>query len=80
MTATLNESFAAHDAAETISEVHPAGWAFINDWRVEPQANDRTPVLGTGASSKQASPSARRSTARRQHQAMFRAWSQKRHD
>jgi len=54
-------------------------WAFINGWRVEPQFNDRAPAIGEVASSA-ASPSAARSTARRKHQAMFKQWSQDRHD
>jgi hypothetical protein len=54
-------------------------WAFINGWQVEPQSDDRAPVFGVVASSP-ASPSARRSTARRKHQAMFKEWSQDRHD
>jgi len=80
MTDILTEPLAEHDLAKAVSTVQPAGWAFINEWRVEPQANDRMPVLGSGSVSAHGSPAARRSTARRQHQAMFRAWSQKRHD
>lgn len=54
-------------------------WALINGWRVEPQSNDRAPAFGVVAP---ASPSAavRRSTVRRKHQEMFKAWSQDRHD
>jgi hypothetical protein len=54
-------------------------WAFINSWKVNPQADDRAQALGTVASNA-ASPSTRRSTARRKHQAMFKEWSQDRHD
>lgn len=54
-------------------------WAFINSWKVNPQADDRAQALGTVASDA-ASPSARRSTARRKHQVMFKEWSQDRHD
>ena len=54
-------------------------WAFINGWKVEPQSNDRAPAFGSVAAGT-ASPSARRSSARRKHQAMFKEWSQERHD
>lgn len=54
-------------------------WTFINSWKVEPQSEDRMPVLGDVAQSA-ASPSARRSTARRMHQAMYKEWSKERHD
>jgi hypothetical protein len=54
-------------------------WAFINSWKVNPQADDRAQAFGTVTTS-DASPSARRSTARRKHQAKFKEWSQDRHD
>jgi len=54
-------------------------WAFINGWKVEPQSDDRAPMFGEVAHST-ASPSAHRSSARRKHQAMFKAWSQDRHE
>jgi hypothetical protein len=54
-------------------------WAFINGWQVEPQSDDRAPMFSAVAP-ETASPSARRSTARRKHQAMFKEWSQDRHD
>ncbi|HYJ85088.1 MAG TPA: hypothetical protein VEW46_03465 [Pyrinomonadaceae bacterium] len=54
-------------------------WAFINGWKVEPQSDDRAPAFGDVASSK-ASASAHRSGARRRHQAMYKQWSQDRHD
>lgn len=57
----------------------PLSWGFINGWEVAPQSDDRTPVFGKVAHSI-ASPSARRSSARRKHQAMFKAWSQDRHE
>jgi hypothetical protein len=60
-------------------------WAFINGWKVEPQSDDRAPVFGAVVSSTEpsapaASPAARRSTARRKHQLMFKEWSRERHD
>ncbi len=56
---------------------------FINGWRVAPQSSDRTPVrtpVHAADTHDNASPSARRSTTRRRHQAMFKEWSQARHD
>ena len=54
-------------------------WAFINDWKVEPQSDDRTPMFGAVALST-AAPATHRSSARRKHQVMFKEWSQDRHD
>ena len=54
-------------------------WTFINRWQVEPQSDDRTPVLGHVAHGAGAT-AARRSTARRVHQAMYKEWSKERHD
>jgi hypothetical protein len=54
-------------------------WTFINRWQVEPQSDDRIPVVGDVAHSA-AAPSPRRSTARRMHQAMYKEWSKGRHD
>jgi len=68
------------DVAPSLSDsLATSRWAFINGWQVEPQSDDRAPVFGAVVSSP-ASPSARRSTARRKHQAMFKEWSQDRHD
>ena len=55
-------------------------WAFINGWNVEPQSDDRIPAFGDAASSITSSGSANRSVARRRHQAMYKQWSQDRHD
>ena len=79
--------------AETEAPITPASgltqsaaesrWVFINGWRVAPQPNDRQPVraavLYTVATGN-GSPAARRSRTRRKHQAMFKEWSQARHD
>jgi hypothetical protein len=54
-------------------------WAFINDSKVEPQSDDREPMFGAVAFTA-ASPSAGRSRARRKHQAMYKEWSQGRHE
>ena len=80
MTDVIKRSVAENDVGTlpTVPE-SSSHWSFINGWRVEPQSDDRAPVFGTVAPST-ASPSARRSTARRQHQAMFKEWSQDRHD
>lgn len=54
-------------------------WAFINSWKVEPQADDRIPMFGDVAAAT-SPPPAHRSSARRRHQAMYKQWSQDRHD
>lgn len=54
-------------------------WAFINQWQVHDQADDRRPMDG-GAAGAAASPSARRSMARKNHQLMYKEWSRERHD
>jgi len=53
--------------------------AFINQWQVEPQSDDRPPMFGAVAVN-MASPPAGRSIARRRHQAMYKEWSKGRHD
>lgn len=64
----------------SLSQTSPIShWDFINRWRVDPQANDRSPMVGE-INIGTASGSALRSTARRKQQAMFKAWSQARHD
>lgn len=57
----------------------PSRWAFINGWKVSPQRDDRTPMLGDAVTG---SPSAtvNRSLTRRRHQEKFKEWSQGRHD
>jgi hypothetical protein len=54
-------------------------WALLNPWLSEGQSDDRSPMPGTDGDSS-GSLSARRSSARRTHQAMFKKWSQARHD
>ena len=75
------ESIAA--GSEALS-IHSNGrdasrWSFINGWKVAPQSDDRTPMLGDVAHS-DAAPSVRRSMARRRHQSMYKQWSQTRSD
>jgi hypothetical protein len=67
------------DVAASLPASPASRWAFINGWKVEPQSDDRAPMFGAVAAGT-ASPSARRSTARRKHQTMFKEWSQDRHD
>ncbi|MDQ2975077.1 MAG: hypothetical protein M3R69_06670 [Acidobacteriota bacterium] len=78
MTETLKPSVKANEATPFLPD-SASRWAFINGWRVEPQSDDRAPVIGAVAPVT-GSPSARRSNARRKHQAMFKEWSQERHD
>ena len=54
-------------------------WEKLNPWLIEGQADDRMPMLGA-ADHGDGSLSARRSTARRTHQMMYKKWSQARHD
>jgi hypothetical protein len=82
MTDTLKQSVPENKAGPSTSlpdSLSTLRWAYINGWKVEPQSDDRAPMFGEVAHST-ASPSARRSSARRKHQAMFKAWSQDRHE
>ena len=54
-------------------------WEKLNPWLIQGQADDRMPMRGA-AGDGNGSLSARRSTARRTHQIMFKKWSQTRHD
>gem|GEM_PF-3486837 len=54
-------------------------WEKLNPWLTEGQPDDRLPLIGSAANG-HGSSSARRSTARRTHQMMFKKWSQARHD
>jgi len=56
-----------------------ARWDFINLWQVADQVDDRRPMHG-GVAYGSGSKSARRSIARRNHQAMYKEWSRERHD
>ena len=68
-----------HIAESDLNDARRSRWAFINGWTVEPQSDDRMPAFGSVASSTASAPG-RRSTARRRHQAMYKRWSQDRHD
>jgi hypothetical protein len=78
VTDILKPSVEANEATPLVPD-SASRWAFINGWRVEPQSDDRAPVIGAAAPGT-GSPSASRSSARRKHQAMFKEWSQERHD
>ena len=54
-------------------------WAYMNEWHLEGQADDRRPMHGTVGDST-GSPSARRSIARRSHLSMCKEWSKTRHE
>ncbi len=61
------------------TEFDPVRWAQLNPWLLEGQADDRTPMNGAVNESSR-TPSVQRSISRRSHQAMFKKWSQARHD
>ena len=61
------------------AEFDPLRWALLNPWLSGGQADDRTPMNGSVKDSG-GTPSVQRSFARRSHQAMFKRWSQARHD
>jgi hypothetical protein len=63
----------------TQAEFDPVRWAQLNPWLSEGQADDRPPMNGSVKNTGQ-TPSGQRAFARRTHQAMFKKWSQARHD
>ena len=63
----------------TQAKFDPVRWALLNPWLSEGQPDDRTPMNGSVKDSG-GPPSVQRSFARRTHQAMFKKWSQARHD
>lgn len=75
----ITRAEANHIASSDPNDARRTRWAFINGWKVEPQFDDRMPAFGSVASSTASAPG-RRSTARRRHQAMYKRWSQDRHD
>lgn len=83
MTDIVNQSAAENAPAIEVPLMAPADksrWAYITEWQVEPQSDDRRPMFGSVAAAGKSSLSAGRSRTRRQHKAMFKAWSQSRHD
>ena len=63
----------------TPAQFDPIRWALLNPWLSEGQPDDRTPMNGSVKDSGE-TPSVQRSFARRSHHAMFKKWSQARHD
>lgn len=61
------------------AEFDSVRWAQLNPWLSEGQADDRIPMNGSVKDSGGA-PSVQRAFARKRHQAMFKKWSQARHD
>ena len=61
------------------AEFDPIRWALLNPWLSEGQPDDRTP-MNSAVEDSGRPPSGQRSFARRSHQAMFKKWSQARHD
>lgn len=73
-------SFNKEAVKETLTPgFDPLKWARDNPWLVEGQADDRLPVSGA-VSTSGGTPAEQRSLARSTHQAMFKKWSQARHD
>jgi hypothetical protein len=68
-----------HGETNSQAKFDPIRWAQLNPWLSEGQADDRTPMNGSVKDS-DGTPSVRRAFARRSHQAMFKKWSQARHD
>jgi hypothetical protein len=65
--------------SQTQTEFDSVRWAQLNPWLLEGQADDRTPMDGSVKDSGETL-SGQRAFARRRHQAMFKKWSQARHD
>jgi hypothetical protein len=65
--------------AQTQAEFDPMRWAQLNPSLSEGQADDRTPMNGSVKDTGE-TPSVQRAFGRRSHQAMFKQWSQARHD
>lgn len=57
-----------------------AHWAFINQWQLVEQSDDRRPMNGSVPRGDETTPSNRRSLARRSHQLNYKKWSQARHE
>lgn len=61
------------------TEFDPVRWAQLNPWLSEGQADDRIPMIGA-VKNNSGTPPVQRAFARKSHQAMFKKWSQARHD
>jgi hypothetical protein len=66
-------------SSQAQTEFDSARWEQLNPWLLEGQADDRTPMDGSVKASGETL-SVQRASARRRHQAMFKKWSQARHD
>jgi hypothetical protein len=75
----LRQKANAETSSRTQAELDSKRWAQRNHWLLEGQADDRIPMNGSVKDSGGA-PSVQRSFARRSHQAMFKKWSQTRHE
>lgn len=62
-----------------VDQFNAARWAQLNEWCVEGQADDRSPMNGRVGVSL-GSASARRADARLTHQVMYKEWARERHD
>jgi hypothetical protein len=69
----LKESLAENTAPEPSAN---ARWAFINNWQVPAQPNDRASVPRVAGGVGNTTSFAHRSAARRKHQTSFKLWSQ----
>jgi hypothetical protein len=71
----------AHSESNSLTQAQfdPIRWALLNPWLSEGQADDRIPMNGS-VKDRGGPPSVQRSFARKSHQAMFKKWSQARHD
>ncbi len=70
---------AASFAVTEMSSLDKEYWAFINEWNLKGQADDRAPMMRSVADSS-GTPSGRRAVARRSHQLNYKKWSKQRHD
>ena len=61
------------------SKFDPIRWALLNPWLAEGQSDDRT-IMNGSVKDSGGTLSVQRAFARRTHQAMFKKWSQARHD
>jgi hypothetical protein len=75
----MKETQEKPDSEREAAVLDNARWAFINEWQVESQSTDRTPMRSAVANAGQ-TPSEQRSFARRSHQLRYKEWSQERHD
>src|SRR4030095_5744573 len=75
----LQKANGKSSSTTTQAEFDSIRWKQLNPWLSEGQADDRTPMNGSVRLASQI-PSVQRAFARRSHQAMFKKWSQARHD